>query len=173
MLKEHDIFLLIGGNQGNRKKYLDESSILIDKKIGKIIKKSSFFKSEGWKMKKNTPYFLNQIINIKTFCSPISLMDKIKKIENSIEKKSEIITYKNKRIYKNRKIDIDILFYDQLIIYTSNLNLIIPHYLFHLRKFILIPMCEINPNKLHPVFKMTILEILGSCSDNSIVKKFL
>ncbi|WP_262889855.1 2-amino-4-hydroxy-6-hydroxymethyldihydropteridine diphosphokinase [Blattabacterium cuenoti] len=89
MSKKHNIFLLIGGNQENRKKYLNIAIILINKKIGKIINKSSFFKSEAWKMKKDSPYFLNIIVHVKTFYSPIFLMNEIKKIENLIIEKKK------------------------------------------------------------------------------------
>ncbi|WP_185858536.1 2-amino-4-hydroxy-6-hydroxymethyldihydropteridine diphosphokinase [Blattabacterium cuenoti] len=164
-MKEHDIFLLQGSNKENRKKYLDESIILISNKIGKIIKKSSYFQSEAWNMK-NSSYFYNRVLHIKTDHSPIDLLEKIFDIEYLIGRRRDSII---KKEYKNREIDIDILFYDHMIICSSTLT--IPHPLLHLRKFVLLPMCEISPNQNHPIFNLTILEILGSCIDKSYVKK--
>ncbi len=154
---------MLGSNQGNKKKYLDYSFNIISKKIGDIIKESSYFISEAWKMKNNSPYFWNKILYIKTILSPMFLIQKIIEIEKLIGRK------RKKKIYENRIIDIDILFYDKLIICSN--KLIIPHPLLHLRKFVLEPMCEINPYKNHPVFNMNIIELLASCSDKSYTKK--
>ncbi|WP_185865035.1 2-amino-4-hydroxy-6-hydroxymethyldihydropteridine diphosphokinase [Blattabacterium cuenoti] len=165
-MKKHFTYLLAGSNQGDRKNYINYSLELISKKIGTITKKSSYFESQAWNMKKNTPNFLNRIFRVSTILSPMNLLKMILNIEYLIIKKK-----KNPKniFYENRKIDIDILFYDQLIINSS--NLIIPHKLLHFRKFVLFPMCEINPNKLHPIFNMNMLEILGTCSDILWVKK--
>ncbi|WP_185862152.1 2-amino-4-hydroxy-6-hydroxymethyldihydropteridine diphosphokinase [Blattabacterium cuenoti] len=162
-MNEHHVFLLQGSNKGNRKKYLDESFILIFKKIGKIIKKSSYFESEAWNMK-NSPCFYNRVLHVKTNHSPIDLLKKIYDIESFIGRKKNI-----EKKYKNREIDIDILFYDNIIINSSILT--IPHPLLHFRKFVLEPMCEIIPNKNHPIFNLTLLEILGTCIDKLYVKK--
>lgn len=163
-MKIHDIFILQGGNKGNRIKYLENSLYLMSKKIGKIIQKSSFFKSEAWGMSENSPIFYNRVIKLKTKLSPSLLLKKILDIEFCIgRKKSE------KKHNKDRIIDIDILFYDELVLYSS--QLIIPHKLLHFRKFALEPMCEISPEKIHPIFNISILELLGLCPDKSMVKK--
>ncbi|WP_185873857.1 2-amino-4-hydroxy-6-hydroxymethyldihydropteridine diphosphokinase [Blattabacterium cuenoti] len=168
-MKQHNVFLLLGSNKTNRKKYLNKSLILISKIIGKIIKKSSVFKTSPWNMKKNTPYFYNIVLHIETFYSPMEVLKKIFKIEFIISKKISNKNFKKNKEYKNRKIDIDILFYDHIIIYSS--ILIIPHPFLHFRRFVLEPMCEIMPNKYHPVFHITILELLGVCIDKLKVKK--
>ncbi|WP_185854827.1 2-amino-4-hydroxy-6-hydroxymethyldihydropteridine diphosphokinase [Blattabacterium cuenoti] len=167
LLKEHDIFLLQGSNKNNKKNYLEESLVLISKEIGKVIKKSSYFESEAWNMNKNTSTFYNRALHIKTLYSPMEILEKIFHIELRFGRKYKSITDKNnsseKRKYKDREIDIDILFYDHLIMHSSILT--IPHPLFHFRRFALEPMCEISPRKYHPVFHITLLEILGLCAD--------
>ncbi|WP_201260532.1 2-amino-4-hydroxy-6-hydroxymethyldihydropteridine diphosphokinase [Blattabacterium clevelandi] len=175
-MKEHNLFLLQGSNKENRKKYLDESLVLISKKIGKIIQKSSYFESEAWSMKKDTYSFYNRALHVKTFYSPIEILEKIYDIEFLIRKKSiknkkvkNQSSKKNTKFYKDREIDIDILFYDRIIIHSSILT--IPHSLLHLRKFVLVPMCEISPKKYHPIFNTTLLEILGVCEDQLKIKK--
>ncbi|WP_223843687.1 2-amino-4-hydroxy-6-hydroxymethyldihydropteridine diphosphokinase [Blattabacterium cuenoti] len=159
-----------GSNEGNRKKNLDCSYNLISKKIGNIIKKSSFFKSEGWNMEQKSPHFYNRVLYMETIDSPFILLEKIFKIEGYIGK----INNKNnkKKSYRNRKIDIDILFYDNIIMNSP--SLIIPHPMLHLRKFVLIPMIEIDSNMEHPIFHKNMIEILGVCSDplNIIKLKF-
>ncbi|WP_185859331.1 2-amino-4-hydroxy-6-hydroxymethyldihydropteridine diphosphokinase [Blattabacterium cuenoti] len=164
-MEEHHVFLLQGSNKKNRKEYLNQSLILISKKIGKVIKKSSYFESEAWNMK-NSPSFYNRALYVKTSHSPISLLENILNIEFLIGRKKN-----HTGEYEDREIDIDILFYDHIIIYSSILT--IPHPLLHMRKFVLEPMCEISPNKSHPIFNLTLLEILGVCTDKLNVKKLL
>ncbi|WP_185869627.1 2-amino-4-hydroxy-6-hydroxymethyldihydropteridine diphosphokinase [Blattabacterium cuenoti] len=164
-MEVHNVFLLQGSNKGDKKKYLDNSYVLISKKIGKIIQKSSYFESEAWNMKKKTSLFYNRVLYVKTFHSPINLLENIIDIELLMGRNKNEIKGK----YKNREIDIDILFYDNIIIYSSILN--IPHPLLHLRRFVLEPMCEITPNKNHPIFNLKIIEILGLCIDKLMVKK--
>ncbi|WP_185860732.1 2-amino-4-hydroxy-6-hydroxymethyldihydropteridine diphosphokinase [Blattabacterium cuenoti] len=163
-MKEHNVFLLQGSNKEDKKEYLDKSLILISKKIGRIIKISSYFESEAWNMK-NSSTFYNRVLYIKTNDSPIDLLKKILNIESIIGRRKDSC----KEEYKDREIDIDILFYDHIIIYSFILT--IPHPLLHLRRFVLEPMCEIEPNKNHPIFDLTILEILGLCMDKLHVKK--
>ncbi|WP_185851005.1 2-amino-4-hydroxy-6-hydroxymethyldihydropteridine diphosphokinase [Blattabacterium cuenoti] len=166
-MKEHSVFLLQGSNKGNKRKYLDSSLTLIYKKIGRIISKSSLFACEGWNMDENTPIFYNRVLHIKTLHSPIDILKNITEIENLLgrnPKKKNLL-----KKYEDREIDIDILFYDRIII--KSFILTIPHPLLHFRRFILEPMCEIAPNKFHPIFHLTILEILGLCIDHCKIKK--
>lgn len=165
--QEHDVFLLQGSNNENKKKYLDKSLILISKNIGSIIKISSYFESEAWNMT-NSPLFYNRALHIKTSYSPIDLLKNILNVEFIMGRRRKN-SYQEK--YQNREIDIDILFYDHMIIYSFILT--IPHPLLHLRRFVLEPMCEIAPNKNHPIFNLTILEMLGLCVDQLYVKKII
>jgi 2-amino-4-hydroxy-6-hydroxymethyldihydropteridine diphosphokinase len=64
--------------------------------------------------------------------------------------------------------DVDILFYENLILETE--KLIIPHPRMHLRKFVLVPICEIAPEFVHPVLRKPMLQLLAECNDQSAVK---
>ncbi|AER40342.1 MAG: 2-amino-4-hydroxy-6-hydroxymethyldihydropteridine diphosphokinase [Flavobacteriales bacterium] len=168
-MKEHKVFLFQGSNKGNRKKYLDESLSLIYKKIGKIVQKSSYFESEAWNMNKKTYPFYNRALCIKTFHSPIDLLEEIYDIESCIGRTNKSDLFSSQEKYKDREIDIDILFYDHMVIQSSILT--IPHPLLHFRRFVLEPMCEIAPKKYHPIFHLTVLEMLGVCMDDLKIKK--
>jgi 2-amino-4-hydroxy-6-hydroxymethyldihydropteridine diphosphokinase len=69
-----------------------------------------------------------------------------------------------------RTIDIDILLYGDVIL--SDNNLIIPHPRLHLRNFVLVPLIEIEPDLVHPVFKMSVRDLLSLCPDNLGVNVF-
>ena len=71
--------------------------------------------------------------------------------------------------WSSRIIDIDLLFYNDEIISTEDLS--IPHIHIQARNFVLIPVCEIAPNYIHPVLTQSILQLKESCSDKSFVKK--
>jgi 2-amino-4-hydroxy-6-hydroxymethyldihydropteridine diphosphokinase len=72
--------------------------------------------------------------------------------------------------YVSRKIDIDILFFDDEIVNTE--TLVIPHPQLHNRKFTLVPLAEISPEKIHPLFKKNIRQLLEECSDELKVSFF-
>ncbi len=153
-MKKHYIFLLY---RGYKKIKLDFFLKKISQNIGKIIRKSSYFNVR--KVEKNT-YI---VLYLTTCLSPYILFKKILYIEYFM--KNILVNYNIKNSIKYKNINIYILFYDDIIIYSPLLK--IPYPLIHLRRFMLEPMCEISPEKNHPIFNKTMLEILGTFSYNS------
>ena len=106
--------------------------------------------------------FLNQVISIRTSLPPDDLMKKLLEIE---QKLGRLRTEK----YGPRTIDLDILFYDALIYHSAIVTL--PHPAIQDRKFVLIPLAELSPGKIHPVYKKTIRTLLNECADQLAVIK--
>jgi len=158
-----DLYLITGGNLGNRLEYLQKAKKLIGKYIGIIIKHSSIYETEPWGFDHSNK-FLNQVLFLQTEKDPYHVLDDIQNIENKIGRK------RSGKVYEARIIDIDILFYNNLIISGTKLN--IPHKHFENRKFSLVPMFEIAPNFEHPVLNKSIEELLAGCMDNSQVTTF-
>ena len=157
-------YLLLGGNKYNRKYYLSKAKETIETKIGIIIKESMFYETEPWGFN-DEKYFLNQVILIETGLSPHDLLNSILSIEHNLGRQ---------RIgedYSSRVIDIDILFYENLIL--NDPDLIIHHPLIQNRMFTLIPMNEINSTLIHPVLNQTIENLIKDCKDTSKVKVYL
>jgi len=158
----HKVYLLLGGNLGNRYFHLSEATKQIEKNIGKIVDCSSFYETEPWGFEhKNN--FLNQVIAVNSLLQPREILQETQKIE------AELGRVRISTEYTARNIDIDILFYDNLILDESDLK--IPHPQLHNRNFTLVPLNEINPVLVHPVFKKKITELLSTCNDSQEVWK--
>lgn len=134
---------------------LDDTRILIKEQVGKIQKMSFVYETEPWGIR-NQPSFYNQVLEIQTDQCPHDLLKSMQDIENKIGK---IKLGK----WRERLIDIDILYYDQLLIDDEYLTL--PHPEIQNRKFTLVPMCEVNPDFIHPVLNNTQKELLLKCPD--------
>lgn len=161
--KVADVFLLTGGNQGDRMNFLNQADSMISKSIGEIVKSSSVYESEPWGFI-DSNRFLNKVNKVITLLSPEDLLSAIHKIEKSLGR-----TRVNNK-YQSRTIDIDILFYDD-IIYNAE-NLLIPHPHLHKRLFTLLPMMEIEPDYIHPLLKSNITGLFKNCDDSGIVNIF-
>ena len=157
-------YLSLGSNIGDRQKYLEIAKKGIREQIGKIIIESGIYETEPWGFE-SEDIFLNSVISVETMLDPSEILEIINKIETDCGRK------RSHGHYISRTIDIDILFYDQLIIYQAELE--IPHPLLHQRRFILIPLNEINPELIHPVNGKKIELLLKECEDKSEVRRFL
>jgi len=149
------VFLITGGNIGNRKKNLETAATLIEKHIGKIIKSSKIYETDAWGIK-NQPTFYNQVLIVESKFPAQKVIQKILKIE---EEMGRVRTIKNAA----RIIDIDILFFNDATV--NEQNLIIPHQEIANRRFVLIPLNELVPEMVHPVLKKSIRELLSICKD--------
>lgn len=143
------VYLGIGSNLGEREENCLKAVRALTEK-GIIVKKvSTLYETEPWGVKEQ-PDFINFAVEAETDLFPGVLLQVIKEIEKQMGRAE---TYK----WGPRIIDIDILFYDDLIYDSTELK--IPHPLMHERGFVLLPLSEIAPEKVHPVLKKTINEL--------------
>jgi 2-amino-4-hydroxy-6-hydroxymethyldihydropteridine diphosphokinase len=160
-------YILLGSNRGNKIYLLQEAAILINSLAGKIIQYSSFYESEPWGFKVEE-WFINQVVVVSSFLSPEKLLQTTQDIERTLGR-TKRLTEISSAPYSSRTIDIDILFYNEVIIHTPTLT--IPHPLLHERRFTLLPLSEIAPGLVHPIFKKTITTLLEDCGDKGFVRK--
>ena len=161
MKNENIIYLSLGTNLGNRKSNLKKAIDYLQKNTIKIEKISSIYETEpvGYK---NQPFFYNICIKANTKLTPERLLKVLKKIEKKIGRK------KGKR-WGPRIIDIDILFYNNIILSKKNLK--IPHPEILRRKFVLKPLCEIDSKIIHPEFNLTVVELFKKTDFKEKVKR--
>ncbi|PWT88363.1 MAG: 2-amino-4-hydroxy-6-hydroxymethyldihydropteridine diphosphokinase [Acidobacteria bacterium] len=150
------MYLGLGSNLGDRKQNLLQAESLLNLLI---VEASSFYDTEPVDFLEQ-PWFLNRVLKIETDLPPRKLLQRCQQVEIKMGRKREIP--KGPRI-----IDIDILFYGDLIV--NEPDLIIPHPGIPERKFVLDPMNEIAQGFIHPQLQQPIHEILQSCPDNSVV----
>lgn len=155
------LYLLLGSNMGNSKKLLTIAVKYIEKKIGYVNRISALYQTAAWG-KMDQPDFLNQVIIVNTNCTARQVIEHILTIE---KKMGRIRTQKN----APRVIDIDILFYNKIVIHET--DLIIPHPQLENRRFALVPLNELSPLFKHPVSKKTIHYLLRVCPDKLPVNK--
>ena len=155
-------YLSLGSNQGRKLNNLQEAIYEIAESIGAIHKISSVYKTDSWGFKGDD--FYNICITVSTYLPPEELLKNILNIETKLGRKRE---QNNK--YTNRKIDIDILLFDDEIVFSK--NIIIPHPRMLDRKFVLVPLAEIAGNSLHPIEKKTLNICLNNTIDTSEIHK--
>lgn len=154
------VYLLIGGNLGDRQSLLKEAKGEIELQVGGIMLKSSIYETEPWGFK-DDQQFLNQLLMVKTDLSANGVLTRGLQIELSLGRD------RSHQKMGSRTMDIDILFYDQLIL--ENEELIIPHPRLHLRRFALVPLNEIAENWIHPSMNKSMKQLLLECTDRQKV----
>lgn len=150
-----EIYLGLGSNIGNRLDFLSEAIRLIETRIAPLTKYSSLYETEAWG-NKNQPSFLNQVVKLDSSRDVFELLSELKNIEKYMGRVK-------REKWGERNIDIDLLFYNGLIINDKRLKL--PHPGITERLFVLIPLEEIAPEFRHPVEKKTISELRSLCAD--------
>lgn len=154
-------YLILGGNKGDKMQNLQQAILLLESHVGTITKKSDIFVTAAWG-NTNQPDFFNQAICIETQLSPKELLKAIISIEQTLGR------IRSHEKWMERTMDIDILFYNNEIIDTENLK--IPHPFIQERKFVLVPMEQLSPTMIHPIFKKNIRTLLSECDDELEVK---
>ncbi|HRN47908.1 MAG TPA: 2-amino-4-hydroxy-6-hydroxymethyldihydropteridine diphosphokinase [Niabella sp.] len=157
----NNVFLIIGSNLGNKAENLKQSIRLIEQSAGIVKKFSAVYETEPWGVEQQPAYY-NQVLEIITEYNAEELMTRLLNIEKVMGR-----IRINK--YDARNIDIDILFFNDEI-YNSE-TIIIPHPRLHLRRFVLVPLAEIAPEFVHPVFNKNIFMLLDECEDSGLIKK--
>ena len=159
----HLAYIGFGSNIGDRLAHIQNAIHTLSKTEGITLQKiSSIYTTDpvGYEAQAQ---FLNGIVAIQTSLSPLSLLHTLKDIETAIGRKHRIR-------WGPREIDLDILIYEDLCVQTE--KLIIPHPEMHLRGFVLVPLAEIAPDLVHPVFQESIQTLLNRFEDDkSVLKK--
>lgn len=156
------LYLLNGSNIGDRLNHLNTAIELLTKQFGDIVAQSAVYETQAWG-KEDQLNFYNQALYFEFECDkPENLLTTVKAVEKEMGRI-------NAEVWGERVIDIDIIFFGDLIYKSDSLR--IPHRLMHLRNFVLAPLNEIAADFIHPQFENTVSEILANSTDELEVKK--
>ena len=146
---DHTVYLALGSNMGNRLANLKNAVSNLPPQM-EVKKKSLVYETPPWGYA-DQPAFLNMAVMVKTYLEPENLLSHIKRLETALGREPG---------FQNgpRVIDIDILFYDDVILDSP--PLVIPHPRLHHRGFVLVPLNDIAPDLVHPVLGKLISELL-------------
>jgi 2-amino-4-hydroxy-6-hydroxymethyldihydropteridine diphosphokinase len=155
-----ELIIGLGSNLGNRRENLESAVRLIGEKIGRILRGSTFVETEPWGFESGNQ-FLNGVIVVEDECSPDqsewSRLEEVIQILQSIE---ACFGRVRTGVYADRIIDLDILFYGDVIV--DRPGLVVPHPKLHERDFVLISLMEVCPDKVHPVLQRSIRDLWAS-----------
>ena len=154
-------YLLTGGNLGNRMDYLSIAQKLVKDCCGKIKQTSAVYETAAWGLT-DQPSFYNRLLVLETYLEPEKLMETLLSVEAQMGRQRSIKM-------GPRTIDIDILMIDDIVMNTPLLT--IPHPRLHERRFALVPLAEVAPGLIHPIFKKSIATLLQECTDQLDVHK--
>lgn len=157
-------YILFGSNQGDKDAIFTQACLLINNRCGEVVQVSAAYESEPWGFEAEE-WFLNRVVVVETELTPEALLRQLLDIEKELGR----VRHPEIRGYTSRTVDLDLLYYGTHIIQTDMLT--VPHPRLHLRRFALVPMCEVAPSLVHPVFELTQEELLQRCPDDSVVRK--
>lgn len=155
---DHTVYLSLGSNLGDRAAHLKSAIASLPPQM-RVVKKSNVYETPPWGYTEQDA-FLNQAVMAATYLEPAPLIKHLKRLEVALGRKA---TFR----YGPRLIDIDILFYDDLVFDSSALT--IPHPHMHERGFVLMPLMDIAPDHVHPVTGKSIREMIALCNTAGIV----
>jgi 2-amino-4-hydroxy-6-hydroxymethyldihydropteridine diphosphokinase len=152
-MKNHTVYLALGSNLGDRLANLRQALVSLTPQM-ELLAKSKVYETPPWGYE-DQPKFLNQVIKVTTYLDPEPLLKHLKRLEVALGRKE---TFPN----GPRLIDLDILFYDDLVL--NKPSVVIPHPRLQERGFVLLPLMEIAPDLVHPVSRQTVREMAALCN---------
>jgi 2-amino-4-hydroxy-6-hydroxymethyldihydropteridine diphosphokinase len=159
--KRHVALLSLGSNLGDTRQHLKAARQALEA-LGVLVEETSpFYVTEPVDFK-DQPWFLNQVIRVRTDLAPKELLHTCLRIEHEQGRRRDIAK-------GPRTLDIDILLFDDLIFQDPELQ--IPHPRIAVRRFVLEPLARLAPNRIHPVLLETFGRLLARCSDSSRVEQ--
>jgi 2-amino-4-hydroxy-6-hydroxymethyldihydropteridine diphosphokinase len=153
------IYLALGTNLGDRFANLQAAIAALSPAV-RVLDQSPVYETPPWGVA-DQPAFLNMVLRGKTHLQPLELLRNLKDLETALGRVSSIR-------YGPRLIDMDILFYDSLVLDTPQLTL--PHPRLQERAFVLVPLADLEPDLIHPVLGKTIRTLLAEVDTTGVTR---
>ncbi len=154
----NSVYLSLGSNLGDREASLLRALEYLNTSGVRVVRQSSIYETEPQDFR-DQPWFLNMVVEIETALSPAELLGRIHEIEGEMGRKRIVAK-------GPRTIDIDILFYGNVVIETPELT--IPHPRLDERRFVLEPLAELAPDLIHPLTARIVRAMLSTADDQGV-----
>lgn len=161
-MNQQQVYLSLGSNLGDRFAHLQNAVDAVFEEIGSIEKIASIYETEAWGFEADS--FLNTVLLVNTKYNVEVVLKKILVIEKKLGRNRN-----QTNAYESRVIDIDILYFDETVLHSNQLQ--VPHPHLQQRRFVLQPLNDIAPGFLHPLFKKTTTQLLQECVDKTTIQK--
>ena len=157
MAELHTAFISVGSNLGDKLENCQQGVSSLTQSSCRLVAQSNIYRTEPVDYL-DQDWFVNYVIQIETRLQPLQLLQSIQTIQKEAGRERDEIRF------GPRILDLDIILYDVLRMNASDLT--IPHPRMHKRRFVLQPLCDINPTLIHPVFNVDIQSLLSALDDN-------
>lgn len=151
-MKTHTAFLSVGSNLGDPLRNCQQgiATLCADSRV-ELLAQSQFYRTQPVDFLEQD-WFVNAALQLRTVLAPLDLLALIQSIQRLMGRKSDAVRF------GPRILDLDIIFYDDLVLDTP--HLVVPHPRMHKRRFVLQPICDIDPGVVHPLLGRTMQELL-------------
>ena len=157
-MSTHSAIISVGSNLGDKQANCQQGiDLLLASGNASLVKASRFYRTSPVDFL-DQDWFVNAAVNVETPLEPIELLATLQTIQQQAGRTKGGIRF------GPRVLDMDIIFYDQLVLKTPTLE--IPHPRMHKRRFVLQPICDIDPDIVHPLLNMPVKSLLKQLGDN-------
>ena len=152
-MKQHRVYLSVGSNLGDALQNCCKGieALCADGSV-KLLSRSPFYRTEPVDFRRQN-WFINAALLVQTALAPLALLEKTQAVQHLLGRKPGDIRF------GPRVLDLDIIFYDDLVMDSP--RLVIPHPRMHKRRFVLQPICDIDPDVMHPVLEQNVQDLLN------------
>jgi len=156
---EHIVYIALGSNLGDRLANLKAAINNFPPQL-EVLQKSNIYETPPWGIT-DQPTFLNQVVKAETYMQPEPLLHHLKRLEAALGRQPGVQN-------GPRLIDLDILFFDDLILDSPRLKL--PHPRMHERAFVLVPLADLEPTLIHTALNQSVSDLLKAVDQSGIQK---
>jgi 2-amino-4-hydroxy-6-hydroxymethyldihydropteridine diphosphokinase len=152
-MNTHTAYLSIGSNLGDPLRNCQEgiAALCADARV-ELLARSPFYRTEPVDFL-DQEWFVNAALQVRTTLAPLELLALLQSIQRRMGRKNDAVRF------GPRILDLDIIFYNDLVLDTP--HLVVPHPRMHKRRFVLQPICDIDPGVVHPLLGQTMQELLN------------
>jgi 2-amino-4-hydroxy-6-hydroxymethyldihydropteridine diphosphokinase len=147
----HTVLIGLGSNLGDRETHLEQARLRLQRLSSTPLRTSGIYECKAVGGEEDAPLYLNQVVEIQTHLDPETLLYTLKGFERVLGRRS-------RERWFSREIDMDVLLYDNQILDFGRYK--IPHPGLVDRQFVLRPMCDLSPRRVHPVEGVSMEEML-------------